>query len=162
MLSVICPGCKREVRAKGNMKLALRYHLDEYHNTLGQEEREGIVKEAMACIKGSKWHDPKNPPIPPHTPQGLRLLLENKRDYAYIIEGIEGCCKAHPECKYESQCKRLYDIRCNKWPLASEDIPTSENIPKEKEVLMPFVEVEIPPVSYEEVLEAIEKQLAMV
>ena len=155
MLSVICPGCKREVRAKGNMKLALRYHLDEYHNTLGQEEREGIVKEAMACIKGSKWHDPKNPPIPPHTPQGLRLLLENKRDYAYILEKIEGCCNAHPECKYEGECKRIYDMRCKKWHTISEDAPKKEQSP------IPFVEVEIPSASHEEVMEAIEKQLAI-
>ena len=156
MLSVICPGCKKEVRAKGNMKLALRYHLDAYHNTLGQEGRGGIIKEAMACIKKSKLHDLKNPPIPPYTPQGLRLLLENKRAYAYIIKKMERCCEAHPECKYEGECKRIYAMRCNQWPIVG------INIPKEEEAPTSFVEVKVPPVSREEVIEAIERQLAMV
>ena len=156
MLSVICPGCKKELKAKGNMKLALRYHLDAYHNTLDQKGQEGIIKGAMACIKRSKLHDLKKPQIPSYTPQGLRLLLENKRPYAYIIKKMERCCEAHPECKYEGECKRIYAMRCNQWPIVG------INIPKEEEAPIPFIEVKVPSVSWEEALEAIERQLAMV
>ena len=47
-------------------------------------------------------------------------------------------------------------MRCKKWHTISEDAPEKKQSP------ISFVEVEIPPVSHEEALEAIERQLAMV
>lgn len=104
---------------------------------------------------GRNKYEHRKPPIPKGTPQGMRLLLENKKDYPCIVEALNKCCAAHLGCKYKEECRRLYDTRCNKWYL-NEKATTGPT----KEQSTESVVIVIPPTNHEEIIEAIENQLS--
>lgn len=73
-------------------------------------------------LRKCKRYGRKAPPIP----KALLLLRERKPcmsyGYPYMAELIIKCCAAHPRCKHEAECKRLYGFRCNQWPVIGENI----------------------------------------
>jgi hypothetical protein len=163
MVNAICPRCKTLITAKSNIRLAFRFHLGEAHNTLSREEQDGIMNEAISLIWGiakrKKHKYPKSPKpkVPRGTPEGLRLLLEGEHDYSHIEEVVTSCCAVHPNCKYEKECRQLYDTRCNKWYVGNGEAvsPTKKQSTESVVVIVPGDNG-----NRIEVLQAIENQLS--
>jgi len=106
--------------------------------------------------KRRKKYEHKKPPIPKGLPRGLRLLQGTKRDYLYTLEYLEGCCDSHPNCRYKSECLRLFDSRCKHW-WPNEGSLTN---PTKKKSPPVSIDVVIPSTNYQQMIEAIECQLS--
>ena len=58
--------------------------------------------------------------MPTRVPKPIRMMRERKGSYHATLKELEKCCKRRDSCPYHWECRALWDVSQERWPLEKE------------------------------------------